>query len=336
MEKQKLILIMLIFFQKFMLSSRDRDANHNVMISPYLQHNHQIIDENQIEMIEVKKQLHKNLIMEVKNQLYKNLSPLNDTNNDALPSSHLIANKARNIIDHQINNEQEKKIEIIEVKKKIQEIERPDCLFCASGYEQDKPYSIEVKGTIAEKHAHKPHEDFWHYGCILQYVEYGQKKCPYCTYELCLTNLRFAINPLWPTVRTFPEMNNYRQQPVVRTFRESNVGFGNEINLFNSMPPQNRRSRFLEIFNQCLAKTCYSIFQCCYSMTDCFVLMLHKLFKLLTILFYIILFIPYIIISLFYWVAEGNLMDREECLKCMCSLFTLFLFIVLLHRAYFS
>jgi len=309
MMKQKLIfklfLIMVIFFQKLILCSLDVST--------------QIIDTIQIEEI---------------------VFPLNDTKNDVLPSEHLIANNARIIIDYQINDEQEEQIEtrfarIIEMKKKIKEIERPDCLFCASGYEHDRPYSIEVEGTNAEKHAHKPHEDFWHYGCILQYVEYGHTKCPYCTYELCLNNLRFAINPfttinpLWPTVRTFPEMNNYRQQPVVRTYRESNVGFGNEINLFIPMPPQNRRSRFLEIFNQCLAKTCYGIRQCRYYMTDCFVLMLHKLFKLLTILFYIIIFIPYIIISLIYSVADViHMMDREECLKCMCSLVTLFLIIV--------
>jgi len=329
MKKQKLILIMLIFFQKFMLSSRNVNS-HNVVISPYLQPNHQIIDENQIEMIEVKKQLQKNLMIEVKKQLYKNLSPWNDTNNDALfPSSHLMANKARNI---HINNEREEKIEIIEVEKKIQEIEIPDCLFCASGYEHDRPYSIEVKGTNAEKHAHKPHEDFWHYGCILQYVEYGHTKCPYCTYELCLNNPRFAINPFIPATQIFPENNIYRQSQA-----ERRVPFA-DVNRFISMRPQNRRSRFsMAVFcnkcEECVANFNYGLSECWETTIDFLLELFDKILIFFSILFKIIFCVPFSIGYVIAWIIDSSDMDCdcEECAKCLCAWICIFFIVLIIY-----
>jgi len=246
-----------------------------------------------------------------------------------IPSQHAVAIKirsyevfqklilTRNITDDQIIDEEQ--IEIIPAEKpKSQEIERNDCLFCASGYELDSPYPIEVKGTKVQKRAHKPHKDFWHYGCFLQYVEYGNKKCPYCTYELCLNKSCFAINSFMPAERTFPE-------PHVR--------FGN-VNPFISVRPQNLRSRYSGILvavGQRLKLFCaeihYSIRRCPdYTVSFSGQLLEYIAYFFIT-LYYIIMCIPRGIIMILVDDEE----DCPECLRCVCSWILIGLIILMIH-----
>jgi len=202
-------------------------------------------------------------------------------------------------------------------KTKLQETERSDCLFCASGYEIERPYPIEVKGTIAQKRAHKPHGDFWHYGCILQYVEYGNKKCPYCTYELCLNNPHFAINSFMPAARTFPE---------------TRVQFENVNRFISVRTTQNRRSRYPAMlaalgirFKECLAHTKYNILECRDYTVQILELIVGFVIILIKILYEIIMFIPRGIMG---FVVDDEL-DIVACCKCWCSWILIFVILVI-------
>jgi len=236
-------------------------------------------------------------------------------------------------IKNQIIDEEE--IEIIsDEKTKLQEIERSDCLFCASGYEDDSPYSIEVEGTIAQKRAHKPHEDFWHYGCILQYIEYGNKKCPYCTYALCLKNLRFGINSFIPAAQIYPQNRMYQIQEA-RRFDETRIQFGDYI----TGRPQNRRSRSVsEIlfaigsrFEECWENTYYTMLYYCNAIDDC----LDALFDFVVLffkgLFGLVCCVPAAIGFIIMKIAEDGEMDCEECAKCWCSWFCIAFVIFIIH-----
>jgi len=254
---------------------------------------------------------------------------------------YLIAIKSENIENQIITNDEEIEINSDE-KTKLHEIKRSDCLFCASGYEYDSPYPIAVKGTIVQKRGHKPHEDFWHYGCILQYIEYGNKKCPYCTYELSLNNLDFMINSVRifiPSAHIFPENNDYQIQEA-RRFHETRVQFG-DFNQFITVRPQNRHSRFSEMlvaigtkFEVCWDHTCsnmvkfgYATYNCFGKLFDYIDLFFVRLFQLVGCIPYTIGRIIWSIISLIY--EEFNY-DWFECCKCCVGSFCIFYMIFII------
>jgi len=230
----------------------------------------------------------------------------------------------------------EEEIEIISDEKiKLQEIERSDCLFCASGYDHDSPYAIEVEGTIAQKRAHKPHEDFWHYGCILQYIEYGNKKCPYCTYALCLKNLRLGVNSFIPAAQIYPQNRMYQIQDS-RRFDDPRVNFGDYI----TGRPQNRRSRsfFSEIlfsigsrFEECWENTYYAMLYYCNAMDHCLVGFLELVELFFKGLLGLVCCVPAAIGFVIGKIAEDSEMDCEECTKCWCCWFCIAIVIFIIN-----